>query len=647
MRILLLTHSFNSLTQRLHVALRDAGHAVSVEFDIAESVTEEAVAAWQPELLIAPFLKRRIPESVWRHTMCWVVHPGIPGDQGPSALDWAVLRGEPDWGVTVLQATADFDAGPVWAHADFAMRDATKGDLYRQEVTDAAVAAVMEALSRWRPPARPVPDGPHSPPGPARRTGRWQPLLRQAERTIDWRRDDAATVLRKIRSADGQPGVLDALFGHRCRLFDAHPATDETLERARNAHAHAHAHAHAGAHERHPPPGAVLARRGPAVLRATADGRAVWIGHVRREDQALVGGAERPPLKLPATTAFAADCASLVELDVPLMRSAASPDRPAEYDELHYAEFGTPGQRIGWLAFDVYNGALSERQCRRLLQALQFAAGRDTAALVIVGGDGFFCNGIHLHEIEAAAQVDRDSAADASWRHIQAIDDVALALITMTDRLTVAALRGNAGAGGCFLALACDEVWAAPGVVLNPHYKNMGNLYGSEYWTYLLPRRLARLRGGDVGDVDAQVKAITQGRLPIGTREALELGLIDAVLPVSAGSLGSSSAGSACRLSHVNSSVMERVTALVADQNRAERVTAKQQQRRVHEAHKPLAAYREQELARMHRNFYGFDPSYHVARHHFVTRKPQAFTPRHLAVHRDPRRAASPSGSAA
>jgi putative two-component system hydrogenase maturation factor HypX/HoxX len=37
----------------------------------------------------------------------------------------------------------------------------------------------------------------------------------------------------------------------------------------------------------------------------------------------------------------------------------------------------------------------------------------------------------------------------------------------------------------------------------------------------------------------------------------------------------------------------------------------------------------------MHRNFYGFDPSYHVARHHFVHRKAQAWTPRHLAVHRD------------
>ena len=39
MRILLLCHSFNSLTQRLHVELREAGHEVSVEFDVNDAVT--------------------------------------------------------------------------------------------------------------------------------------------------------------------------------------------------------------------------------------------------------------------------------------------------------------------------------------------------------------------------------------------------------------------------------------------------------------------------------------------------------------------------------------------------------------------------------------------------------------------------------
>jgi len=56
------------------------------------------------------------------------------------------------------------------------------------------------------------------------------------------------------------------------------------------------------------------------------------------------------------------------------------------------------------------------------------------------------------------------------------------------------------------------------------------------------------------------------------------------------------------------------------------------------EADRPLAAYRAAELERMRLNFYGFDPSYHYARAHFVGKVPHAWTPLHLALHR--RRAA-------
>ncbi|HNO73435.1 MAG TPA: formyltransferase family protein, partial [Accumulibacter sp.] len=113
MRILFLCHAFNSLSQRLYSELRARGHQLSIEYDIADVVAEEAVALFRPELIVAPYLRRAIPESIWRRYCCLVVHPGIVGDRGPSALDWAIQEGERNWGVTVLQATAGMDAGPV------------------------------------------------------------------------------------------------------------------------------------------------------------------------------------------------------------------------------------------------------------------------------------------------------------------------------------------------------------------------------------------------------------------------------------------------------------------------------------------------------------------------------------------------------
>ncbi|MBN8489240.1 MAG: hydrogenase maturation protein, partial [Burkholderiales bacterium] len=240
MRILLLCHAFNGLSQRLHTALREAGHWVTVELDIADSVTEEAVRLAQPDLLIAPFLKRRIPETVWRAVPCWVVHPGPPGDGGPNALDWAVLHGRSHWGVTVLQADGGFDSGPVQGHAAFAMRAATKASLYRQEVNAAATAAVMAALARRQR---------QEPPPVVLREGTWQAGFRREQRLIDWESDDTDTVLRIARAADSAPGALATVAGEPLRLFDLHPATPQTLADGERA-----------------APGAVLARRGPALL---------------------------------------------------------------------------------------------------------------------------------------------------------------------------------------------------------------------------------------------------------------------------------------------------------------------------------------------------------------------------------------------
>ena len=132
---------------------------------------------------------------------------------------------------------------------------------------------------------------------------------------------------------------------------------------------------------------------------------------------------------------------------------------------------------------------MSTAQCRRLLAAYREACARPTSVLVLGGERDFFSNGIHLNVIEAA-----DDPAAESWANINAIDDLVEAVLTTTDRLVVSAVAGNAAAGGVMLALAADEVWCRSGAVLNPHYRLMG-LYGSEYWTYTLPRRVGRRDG--------------------------------------------------------------------------------------------------------------------------------------------------------
>jgi len=561
MKILFLTHSFNGLSQRLYVELEERGHDLSVEFDINDQVTVEAVGMFRPDLVIAPYLRRAIPEAVWRHHVCLIVHPGIKGDRGPSALDWAILGGEREWGVTVLQAAAEMDAGDIWASVPFAMRPAAKSSLYRREVTDAAVEAVLRTVERIEAgTSRPEPLDVFA----SDVRGTWHPLMRGADRAVDWRHDDTATVVRKIRSADGFPGVRDRIGEGEFALFDAHP--EAALRGA---------------------PGEIIGKRHQAICRATTDG-AVWITHLKP----ILADGERS-FKRPAIMALGAALLDSVP-EIPVVSAGTT------WRDIWYEENGA----VGYLYFPFYNGAMSTDQCKRLEAAYRVACARDTRVIALMGGDEFWSNGLHLGAIEAA-----DSAAEESWRNINAMDDLCRAILTTGSHLTVAALRGNAGAGGVFLALAADHVMAASRIVLNPHYKNMGNLYGSEYWTYRLPKRV---------DV-AGIGEVMGRRLPMGARQAARIGLIDGCFEVKGEAL--------------DAAIRAYAEDLAGD-SFAETLRRKNERRQADEREKPLESYRHEELERLRLNFFGFDPSYHIARYHFIRKLPLARTPFYLARHR-------------
>ncbi len=549
MRILILCHAFNSLSQRVFAELAAAGHEVSLELDISDEVTEDAVSVFRPDVLVAPFLKRRIPDRIWQALPCLIVHPGPPGDQGPNALDWAVLDDRCEWGVSIIRANAELDGGPVLASRSFSMRRTRKSSLYRFEVTEAAIDALFEALQQLD----------HAPAPPE--SIRWRDALPKALRRIDWHKDDTRTVLRKIRSADGQPGASAMLADLTLRLFDAR-----------------------GEDQLHGPPGTLLARRGGAVCVATHD-HAVWIGKLRQE------GEQR--FKRRAVDVLGPTADSLPE-------HPADPFDESENGPIRYRQHGP----VGILEFDFYNGAMATRDCQDLLAVWREIQRREAQVIVLAGGRDFWSNGMDLNTIEAA-----ESAADESWANINAIDDFAQAVIETTDRLVISSIAGNAAAGGVFLALAADRVWARDGVLLNPHYKNMGNLYGSEFWTYLLPRRVGEDR----------IEAVMGHRLPMLARQAESLGLVDAVGPKAPGQF--------------RDWTLERATGLAND-GWALAIQAKHERRKRDETTKPLRQYRDAELERMRMNFYGFDPSYHVARYRLVQRTPHAWTPLHLARHR-------------
>jgi putative two-component system protein, hydrogenase maturation factor HypX/HoxX len=581
MRILLISSAFSGLTQRFYTELEDAGYIVSVELhqgDITQLL--EGVSLFKPDLILCPFLTKRLPKEIYESYKCLIVHPGIKGDRGPSSLDWAIRNSAPEWGVSLLEAAEEMDAGAIWANKTFPLRQAIKSSIFYREVTQAAVDCLWEVLTYFDAPDFKPEAQDYSKPD---FKGKLQPLMKQQDRAINWKKHKTDEILRRINAADGRPGVLDKIYGRPVFMFNAHKEPHLTGKA-----------------------GEIIATANHAICRATVDG-AIWIGHLKPKLESGKG------IKLPAAfvlkdllpkaspgastlKGFLSKTIKVIEIDY------TKSGRQLPCQEVWHEQEGD----VAYIYSPFHNGGMSTEQCRLLLSVYQHVATMPVKAIVLMGGEECWSNGIHLNHIEVA-----DSPADESWLNINAIDDLIHQIITTLDKLTISAVAGSAGAGGAIMALAADRVFAREGVIFNPHYKNMGELYGSEYWTYLLPKRVGQ----------EMATSLTEQRLPISAKKAWHMGLCDKVLDKNHKIF-------AAQVKHL-------VNGLIADSEALRLcLNEKAKTRCYDESLKALATYRKFELTQMYANFYG-NEDYHLARQNFVYKASNdKTTPENIANHR-------------
>ena len=98
--------------------------------------------------------------------------------------------------------------------------------------------------------------------------------------------------------------------------------------------------------------------------------------------------------------------------------------------------------------------------------------------------------------------------------------------------------------------------------------------------------------------------ALTEDCRPVGTGEARAIGFIDDCFGET--------------ISEFEEILQSRALSLANQKNFWQLLREKHDKRLNEERLKPLAAYRAEELKKMHDNFYGADPAYHIARQKFV-----------------------------
>lgn len=553
LKILLLCNTFNSLTQRIFCHLRDMGHDVSVEYAINDDVMREGVELFGPDLIIAPYLTKKISTDIYKRVPTFIIHPGPFGDRGAYALDNAILQGVKKWGVSIVEASEIFDGGAIWVSGEFVMPQAPKGYIYRTKVSDLAIALVNELLQKWQRGDEPRKNPLHP----------LHPHVTQELRKIDWQKDRTAEIVGKINASDNYPGVRDNFLGVDLYLFGAVEERD-------------------GLEQIDAKPKEIIAKRDGAVLVKTVDG-AVWI----RQMTEIRNGMRQ--IKLPATYVLKERLKGIKERRIHLY---VEPNR-ATFKEITFWQKG----RVGYLAFDFYNGAMSSEQCIRLKYAIETLR-EEVDILVLLGGEQFFSNGIHLCILE-----DSKKQGEDGWSNINAMNNLVKTILFSDDILTISVFRANAGAGGVFLGLAADFVLARKGVVLNPHYKTLG-LSGSELHTYTLPLRVN----------EEMAAKLLDNALPISAAQAQKIGMVD-------------------RIYEDFIEVERFAEALLEDDERYYEILDSKRER-LEKDEERIQESLEKELERMYPQFWDPKSIFHRLRHDFVYKVCPTATPLRLAKHR-------------
>ena len=185
----------------------------------------QAIADLQPDLLITAAYGLILPQAVLDlpRLGCWNLHASLlPRWRGASPIHQAILHGDEETGVSLMQMEAGLDSGPVLAAVRTAIgAGETTGALHDRLAPMAAslLLEVLEDLEAGRPPVPQRQD-------PAKVTH--APLIAKGDAQLDWWQP-AEVLARAVRAYDPWPVAHAEIAGQMVRLFDARAGADHDL----------------------------------------------------------------------------------------------------------------------------------------------------------------------------------------------------------------------------------------------------------------------------------------------------------------------------------------------------------------------------------------------------------------------------------
>jgi len=176
----------------------------------------------KPDLNVMAFVTSILPDSILDYPKMGTIqyHPSLlPKHRGGSAINWAIIKGETETGITIFWPDRGVDTGPILLQKEAEISpDDTVGSLYFEKLFPLGIEALVEGVELIKKGmALRIPQDESQ--------ATYEGLCTEEDAIINWSAS-IDRVYNLIRGTNPQPGATTYFHGKTLKIFDAKPIYD-------------------------------------------------------------------------------------------------------------------------------------------------------------------------------------------------------------------------------------------------------------------------------------------------------------------------------------------------------------------------------------------------------------------------------------
>jgi methionyl-tRNA formyltransferase len=199
----------------------ELGLPVAQPAGLKSEIERAPLAAWGPDVLVVVAYGLILPGAALRlpRLGCLNIHASLlPRWRGAAPIQRAILAGDAETGVTIMQLDAGLDTGPMLSQRSIAIGAQTDSGKLHALLADIGAQLLLETLEAFE--TEQASPSAQSPIGVT-----YAAKIDKAEARINWQQD-AAQIGRQVRAFNPWPIADTRWRGQQLRIWEASPSND-------------------------------------------------------------------------------------------------------------------------------------------------------------------------------------------------------------------------------------------------------------------------------------------------------------------------------------------------------------------------------------------------------------------------------------